>query len=75
MSDAELLKAVGRRIREARMGLGMSQRTLAVEALTTDAHVSDWEHGRRDPGVCGLVRVSGALGVPVRSLLGGDAGP
>jgi uncharacterized protein len=59
----------GDRIRAARERAGLGQLELAGVLGVTQAGVSAWESGKRDPGIAGLVRIAWALGVPVESLL------
>lgn len=69
------LADVGERIRLAREAARIEQRVLAAEVGVTQAGVSRWESGQRDPGVAALIRIASALGVPAAALLpAGDAG-
>lgn len=65
----ECLADVGARIRAVRESARLEQRAVAASVGVTQAGVSRWETGERDPGVAGLVRVAEALGVPASSLL------
>lgn len=69
---------VGERIRIARENARLQQRALAATVGVTQAGVSRWESGERDPGVYGLIRIAEACGVPASSLLPArhqEAGP
>lgn len=68
---------VGQRIRTARERKGWSQTRLAVEVGggRTQAAISYWEAGLREPGLHDIVRLSQLLGVPVGQLLGGEHEP
>jgi DNA-binding XRE family transcriptional regulator len=74
MSGIAARRAVGERIRQVREAAGMEQRVLAAHLDTSQAAVSRWETGERDPGVAGLVLVAGVLGVTAASLLPGEGG-
>jgi transcriptional regulator with XRE-family HTH domain len=63
------LADVGERVRVARKAARIEQRALAASVGVTQAGVSRWECGQRDPGVAALIRVAEALGVPASSLL------
>jgi transcriptional regulator with XRE-family HTH domain len=64
-----VLEALGTRIRAARETAGMIQQQLAGVLDVTQAAVSRWESGERDPGVADLIRIADALGVQAASLL------
>jgi transcriptional regulator with XRE-family HTH domain len=64
-----VLEALGTRIRAARETAGMIQQQLADVLDVTQAAVSRWESGERDPGVADLIRIADALGVQAASLL------
>jgi hypothetical protein len=53
-------------------GTGPSMHDLVCADIPKTS-VSLWEGGHRDPGVAGLIRLAGVLGVPASSLL--EAGP
>ena len=63
------LADIGERIRLARENARLQQRALAATIGVTQAGVSRWESGGRDPGVYGLIRIAEACGVPASSLL------
>lgn len=69
---ARLRRDLGERIRAARVGAGFLQPDVAQALSVHQATVSNWETGRRLPGVDDLVRLAGFLGVPAASLLPGD---
>ena len=60
---------IGRRIREARTALKMSQAELAEKANLSSAQISQVECGRSDPRVQTLVRIIEALQVSSDSIL------
>ena len=66
---AAIRTAAGVRIREAREQADMTQQVLADVLDVTQAAVSRWEAGERDPGIADLVRIADALGVQASSLL------
>ena len=61
----------GRRLRERRTELGLSQRQLAGE-FTTPSYISLLEAGRRSPTLDVLVHLARMLGMPVEQLSGQD---
>lgn len=52
----------GRAIRSAREAAGLTQAQLAVAAATSQAAVSAYEHGRKQPSVATLARLLAAAG-------------
>jgi XRE family transcriptional regulator, regulator of sulfur utilization len=59
----DLPKAVGRRVRELRTQLDVSQEELAARAGLHRNYVGSVERGERDIGITALGRLAGALGV------------
>jgi transcriptional regulator with XRE-family HTH domain len=59
----DLRVAVGRRVRQLRTGLGVSQEKLAEIAGLHRNYVGSVERGERDIGVVSLGHLSAALGV------------
>jgi transcriptional regulator with XRE-family HTH domain len=66
---AEVLQALGAKIRAAREAAGVTQNHLAGELGVTQTAVSYWEAGKRDPGVIDLLRIAEELKVPAAALL------
>lgn len=60
---AAVLTELGRRIRSARLGLGLIQEDVAVDAGLTREYVSTIERGLRNPGIVTVVRIGEAVGV------------
>jgi transcriptional regulator with XRE-family HTH domain len=56
---------LGTRIRSARLGFGLSQRELAVEARVHVGRLSDYENGHRDATLSHVVAIAKALETPV----------
>jgi transcriptional regulator with XRE-family HTH domain len=54
---------VGERIRQLRLGLGMSMRTLATKSGFSPSLISQVEHGQVTPSIGSLERIATALGV------------
>jgi transcriptional regulator with XRE-family HTH domain len=54
---------VGERIRQLRLGLGMSVRALATQAGFSPSLISQVEHGQVTPSIGSLERIAMALGV------------
>lgn len=69
MAVYEVSTAVGARIRQVRLGLGLTQRELGEAVGVGQAAVSCWEHGRRSITVDWLVLVAQALEVRCSDLL------
>jgi len=59
----------GKRVRTARLALGMSQEELAHEAESNRTYISDVERGTRNPSIEVVERIARALGVTIGSLL------
>jgi transcriptional regulator with XRE-family HTH domain len=59
---------LGRRIRELRLSLNMSQTELADKAETHQEFISDMERGEANPTLDTTVRIATALGVNVFDL-------
>ncbi len=73
MLDVKLyLKEVGKRIRDRRKKLGLSQEELSVESEVTVQAISYFENGARAMRPENLMRVATALGVSTDYLLTGD---
>ena len=62
----DLPKAVGRRVRELRHSLGVSQEELAGRANLHRNYIGSIERGERDVGVVALGRLATALGVSLQ---------
>jgi transcriptional regulator with XRE-family HTH domain len=62
---------VGGRVREERNRLGMTQWTVAEIAELDRKHISMIETGQAEPRIGTLVRIAGALDVPVEKLVAG----
>ena len=63
---------VGKRIREERERLGISQENLAREVFVSRQTVSNWETGKTYPDVQSLLLLSNLFDVSVDSLVRGD---
>lgn len=74
MSDADLHREIGRRIREARAISGKTQQRVADEVFSSLATVSNWEAGKYGPTSVNVIRLSVSLGVAVQWLLLGEEG-
>jgi transcriptional regulator with XRE-family HTH domain len=62
---------VGERVREERKRQGMTQWTLAEIAELDRKHISMIETGQAEPRIGTLIRIAGALDVPVETLVAG----
>ena len=64
-------KAVGKRIRERRLELGLSQRAIAGKG-TSYAYISRIESGNRSPSIEALIAIAEKLETTALVLLTGD---
>lgn len=71
--DADLRPAFGTRVRERRIGLGLSQETLAERADLHWTFISGVERGVRNPGLNTIGRLAYALNTTPSKLLSGLA--
>lgn len=65
----EIVTRFGQRLRELRLGRGMSQAGLAAQAQVTTNYISRLEGGGAAPGIDLVARLAEALGVPIADLL------
>lgn len=61
----------GENLRAARTGAGLSQETLAYEAVVDRAAISVYERGRREPNLRTVLKLARALGLSPVALLDG----
>lgn len=59
---------LGRKVRELRLSLNMSQTALAAKAETHQEFISDMERGEANPTLETIVRIATALGVHLDEL-------
>lgn len=64
-------RELGRRIRERRESLGLSQETLALNSDINRTYIGSLEGGHRNPSLETLARLSLALGMDLGDLVGG----
>lgn len=62
-------KAIGKRIKRARMNAGLTQQTLSELAQLSTPYVSNIEHGKTKLGLPTIIAIANALSVSVDSLL------
>lgn len=67
--DSRLVEVFASRMREVRLGRGMSQEDLAHEAGLDRTYVSGCERRLRNPSLISVEKIAGALGVPASKLL------
>lgn len=60
---------VGALIARARRYAGVTQSELAAAVGCAQSHISNWEAGKREPGVGDLLAIADALAVPLEALL------
>jgi transcriptional regulator with XRE-family HTH domain len=63
---------LGRRVRELRLSLHMSQQELAEDAETRRALISQIERGEANPTLDSIVKIATALGVEMSDLFDSD---
>lgn len=69
--SVNVLKELGKRIRERRKALGWSQEKFALEAEIDRSYVGGVERGQRNLTFTVLCRLAAALGCDVAALTGG----
>jgi transcriptional regulator with XRE-family HTH domain len=67
--DKELLKNVGRRIKDYRKRTGLSQEKLAFACELDRTYIGSVERGERNISVINLSKIANAFDVPVTDLL------
>lgn len=64
-----VLVALGESVRRARLGVGMSQEALAVDAGLDRSYMGGIERGEHNPTVMNIIKISDALKVKPSALL------
>jgi transcriptional regulator with XRE-family HTH domain len=67
--DKELLKNIGRRIKDYRKNTGLSQEKLAFACELDRTYIGSVERGERNISVINLSKIANAINVPVTDLL------
>jgi transcriptional regulator with XRE-family HTH domain len=75
VSDAELLRALGRRVRTRRRALRLSQQQVARSAGLSRTFVSGLERGRHSADLLNLRHLAAAVGTDLETLLHGIERP
>lgn len=70
MVDSQLVETFASRMREVRLGRGMSQEDLAHEAGLDRTYISGCERRLRNPSLISVEKIANALNVPAGELLG-----
>lgn len=70
MVDSQLVETFASRMREVRLGRGMSQEDLAHEAGLDRTYISGCERRLRNPSLISVEKIANALNVPAGDLLG-----
>lgn len=70
-ADSDLLKSLGRRLRNLREQTGKSQDTLANDSGLHRTYIGAVERGERNPTVLTLSRYAAGLGLTVADLVDG----
>src|SRR5205823_8836881 len=73
--DGDFLRAMGKRVREARERRGMSRRAVSEAADVSERYLAQLEGGEGNASVVLLRRVATALGMPLTQLLGDNESP
>ncbi len=68
-TDPKVAEALGQAIVSLRMGLGMSQESLALAANLGRSNISTIENGRTVPNFVGVVRIAAALNCSLSTLM------
>lgn len=71
MDAEQIQRQIGWNIAAARREAGIQQGALADRIGVRPSTASKWETGREMPGIQALLRIAGALGVPLLTLLKG----
>ena len=69
-ADDPVLVALGDAIRRARIGIGLSQEVLAVDAGLDRSYMGGIERGEHNLTVMNIVKIAGALKTSPSALLG-----
>ena len=72
--DGDFLRAMGRRVREARERRGMSRRAVSEAADVSERYLAQLEGGEGNASVVLLRRVANALGLPLTELVSDNDG-
>lgn len=64
-----VLVAFGTAVRHARAEQSISQEELAHRAGLDRSYLSSVERGARNPGLVAVIRIAGALGLPIAHLM------
>jgi XRE family aerobic/anaerobic benzoate catabolism transcriptional regulator len=73
--DGDFLRAMGKRVREARERRGMSRRAVSEAAEVSERYLAQLEAGEGNASVVLLRRVAASLGAPLTDLLGNNETP
>jgi transcriptional regulator with XRE-family HTH domain len=71
MSRNDLLVKLGERIRKMRLRKGMNQTEFASHSGLSRGHISEIEHGKREPGLFMLQTIAAGLDISMSALLKG----
>jgi len=68
-TEQAYLQVVGKKIREVRQNLGLSQEKFALVCKLDRTYISDVERGERNISLLNLRKIAKALQVPVNTIL------
>lgn len=74
MDEAQLLLKFGARVRNARLGVGLSQETLALDCGLDRTYISSVERGKRNVSLINIHKLAAGLGIPATELLATKGG-
>ena len=74
MDEAQLLTNFGKRVRCARLAVGLSQEKLAMDCGLDRTYISGIERGKRNVSIINLHKLASGLRVAVSDLLLGNGG-
>jgi transcriptional regulator with XRE-family HTH domain len=67
----DVLEKFGKRVREGRTALGLSQEKFADKAKLDRTYVSGIERGKRNVSLRNIAAIAKALGIPIAELMQG----
>ena len=68
-AECALLAGIGRRVRTARAGRGMTRKLLAAHSHVSERYLAQLEGGQANPSVSVLAKIADALGLTLTALL------
>lgn len=72
-ADSELLRLIGKRVRDARLWAGLTQQDLATRICMTRPSIANLERGDQDMPITRLALIARILGINLSDLVAGGA--